>query len=172
MYKGILFPVALLCLASSAIGQTAQRPNAPPELRQLDAWVGKWSCEANTISANIKYAATMQCAWFAGGFALECRSQYSQPQVSSDVMIWGYSGVDKAYTMYSYNTTSVYRSVAKGQWTGTTWTYSRDVVYQGKSAVMRLEGKQESAERFSFQWRRSVEGGPWSTTMEGSCKKQ
>ena len=172
MHNRLVSCAVLACFSVLGYGQTAQAPKPSPELQRLDYFAGKMSCEGVTKSDNAKSAGTMQCAWFKGGFALECRAHFTVPTEGTGVYVYGYSTAEKAYTLYSYGSTGSWPGVRKGQRQGTTWTFDREGTYSGKPAKYQLVMTEDSPVKSGYQWRRSVEGGPWTVTSEGSCTKE
>lgn len=159
------------CLAALVQAQTTPAPKPPAELKQLDYFVGKWNCEGVNKLTNAKGASEGQCAWFKGGFVLECPTHTTAPSEREDVWIFGFSTADKAYTAYHYGSTGASPGVHKGQRSGTTWTFVREGTFEGKPTKFQVVVNEVSASRYTTQSRRSVEGGPWTVTQEGSCTK-
>lgn len=165
----LTYCAALTCLAALVHAQTTPAPTPPPELKQLNYFVGKSSCEGIIKASNTKRVWTGQCRWLKGDFVLECRALYTAPSESEAVSVFAYNTEEKAYTAYSYGSTGANPSVYKGQRTGTTWTFVREGTVGGKPTKFQVVMTEDSAGKWSYQNRRAVEGGPWTVTQESSC---
>ena len=113
----------------------------------------------------------MQCAWFKGGFVLECRTHNTAPQETTAVLVLGYSIAEKAYTAYSYGSTGSMSAVSKGQRHGATWTFTWEEPYNGKPASGQLTLTEDSPMKWSSETRLSMEGGPWAVLSKGTCTR-
>ncbi len=171
--RRLVYYAALACLAALVHAQTTPAPKPPPELKQLDYFAGKLSCEGVTRPDNAKTLSTSECVWFKGGLVLECRTHDIAPQESTGVLILGYSTPEKAYTAYSYGSMGSGRDVSKGQRQGTTWTWTWDGEETSgkKPARFQMTITEDSSVKYHVQARRSVASGPWTVISEGTCTK-
>jgi hypothetical protein len=128
-------------------------------------WLGTWQCEyENKTGAQAKGEASMGCEWAAGGFFMVCKS-------GTWTSVAGYDSEEKAYGEFRYFNDG-WMDFSKGWTSGNTWTF----VYEGEHSGGKARRRQvvstfQSPTVWTYQWDRSVEGGPWVTTTVGKCSK-
>jgi len=172
----ILAGAAFVLAGSSAI-RAQEAPKPGPEHKKLEYYVGKWSSEsevkANPMMPSGKYSSKDDCAWFQGGFALQCRSEGAGPMgPMKSAYFLGYSNEDKVYTYYGVdNTGMVPTTVSKGTVQGDTWVYTDESKMGGKLVKSRYTIKQLSPSAYSFKWETLGNAGAWSTVLEGKSTK-
>jgi hypothetical protein len=152
-----LFAALAVC---PAFGQTVP-PKPGPEVQRLGYFAGSWSIAGEFKTEPVgKYAGTMVCEWFEGGFVLICKGSYTGVRgTSSEMHIFSYSPTDKAYNWYSLGTTGAARTVQKMTVDGKKWICDSDGTFQGKPAKYHYEWLEESPASFTYGFTRFVEGG-------------
>ena len=154
--------VAVVVFSVMVPGQTAPAPG--PELRALDAWLGKWLCDGRN-AAGVTYRMQMQCEWLTGGLVLQC-------QPGDRTAIYGYSSRLQAYTLYRYGGRQApWTSVATGRRDGNKVTFLLDDFVNGKLAKLEHSLTADPPGTLKYEWRQSVDGGPWAVNSSGTCKK-
>src|SRR5574340_622422 len=126
--------VACLPLALAVCPVFAQAPTAKPgpEVQRLGYFVGRWSLAGEFKTEPLgKYAGTMACEWFEGGFVLICKGSSDGVRgAGSEMHILSYSAQDKAYNWYSVGTMGAARMVRRMTVEGKKWICDSDGTYQ------------------------------------------
>lgn len=164
----VLFMLAVPCLAFGQ-AQTAPPPKPGPEVQQLAAWQGTWQCSGESkTGTQTRSEFSLACEWAAGGFFLVCKSASKTAEWTG---IWGYNPEAKAYFGFRYYSDG-WTDFPKGWLNGKTWTFVFEDEHRGGKAQRRqVTEVVESPTVLTFQWDRSVEGAPWTTTAVGRCSK-
>ena len=90
---------------------------------------------------------------------------------SQSYILWGYNPEAKAYFGFRYYSDG-WTDFPKGWLNGKTWTFVFEDEHRGGKAQRRqVTQVLESPTVLTFQWDRSVEGAPWTTTAVGKCSK-
>ena len=161
--RRLVYCAALAYLAALAHAQTTPAPKPPPELKQLDYFAGKWSCEGVNKLTNVKSCVYDAVRVVQGWFRPRMPRHTPPPRTNAKVSRFTASALWKRRTRRTAIAVPVpTSSVFKGQRTGTTWTYTREGTFEGKPAKYHSVTNEASASKFSTQVRRAVEGGPWT----------
>ena len=98
-----------------------------PELKRLDAMVGRWRVDVDLKATPLSQAAratgTEECEWFAGRHVV-CRSEAKGPAGSySQMRTFSYVAARKEYALYAVDSLGS-ALLAHGQVSGDTWTFT------------------------------------------------
>ncbi len=171
---------AVAVLFCAGLAQAEEPPAGPPkpgpEHKKLEFFVGTWSGKAEIKESPMGPGGPMTwtetCEWFPGGFAVVCRSEGKGPMGPVNGLgILGYNGQENAYTYYGVDSGG-WSGLAKGTIAGPIWTFTSDEQMGDKVVRGRYTLKQVSADRQTFTYEASVDGGPWNTVMEGGSDRK
>ena len=166
---------AMLAFAT-ALAQAGEAPKPGPEQKALGYFAGKWTSEGEMkpgpFGPGGKMTSTDACAWFAGGFQLECRGTGSGAMGSMTTLgIITYNPVEKAYTFYGIDSTGM-ADYSKGKKDGKTWTFASKSEMNGKAFHSRYTMVEGSPSSYTYKWDMSEDGTKWTTMMEGKSTKK
>jgi hypothetical protein len=172
--KTIYFPFAVLCASILIPAIHSQTPELPPkhgaEHEKLAYFQGKWVYEEEvkpaTYSHGGKYVYTESCEWFAGEFAVVCRS-YNQNGTPKGLSIMGYDLREKTYT-YCGTQSNGESGFQRGTIDGDTWTWIDD----GKITHGRFTEKTVNPDMASYTYEVAHGSEPWTLVTEGKQTRQ
>lgn len=123
MHRRALRLLFLVLLAGPGVASAQQ----PPELKRLDAMVGRWRVEVELKATPLTQAAaatgTEQCEWFAGRHVV-CRSEAKGGQLTYNQMrTISYVPARREYAAYTVDGLGT-ALLASGQVDGNTWTFT------------------------------------------------
>lgn len=168
----LLLAMAVPCLA---FGQ-AQPPPPPkpgPEVQRLAYFVGTWKTDGEfLLDPKGKYGGTVTFEWFPGDFSIVGRAEGTGVRgPMNELHIFSYSDTDKAYTWYLMSRSGASRMVRKWSVDGRVWTCEAESTVGGKPAKYRYTMTEVSPTFYSYKVERSVEGGPWTQTIDWKATK-
>jgi hypothetical protein len=147
----LVFPLSL---------QSQEGP--PPEVGALDSWVGEWSYKLGETGYG-----TVVYHWVGEFFLRYDESNTDQEGVTIQILgVMGYDVEEGVYTLDRYWGNG-YSDRFKGTLEGNVWTFTRDEIDGVVGRVTITDGEDEK----SFRWERSVDGGPWELTSDGSMQR-
>ena len=151
----VALPLAFLFL--SAIPTLAQERS--PELQRLDWFVGNWTF--NEVEGE------SECERL-GDYIVHCNSAWTTADGNpvEAVFLMRYDAEAEVYRGYRFYSGG-YADVALGWVEDDTWTF----VYEGPAGARFKFTGVASGDTWTFVWHRSVQGGPWEQTSEGSMTK-
>ncbi len=152
-----------------------QTPKPGPEVKRLGYFAGNWSTEGETKQSLFgpagKFNGSDHNEWFTGGFFLVLHSEAKGPMGEmKGLSLMGYNAAEQVYTYNGFDNMGTAES-AKGTVRGDTWDWTSESKMGGKAVKSRYTIKELSPTSYSFKWEASVDGGPWSTIMEGKSTK-
>lgn len=171
---------AMLVVSSGvAFAQAPGGPPAPsPEQKRLGYFVGKWHAEGevkpNAFMPAGKMISEDSCTWFAGEYAVVCRSKGTTPMGPGEgLAIMGYSAEEGVYTYYAVdNSPMSMTSVPRGKVTGADWVYDDEAKMGGKVVKSRYTVHQQSPTAYTFAWEVLGDDGSWKMVVEGRSTKR
>ena len=157
----------LVLMPIVAAAQQAATPG--PEHRRLEYFVGSWNYEIRGTESG---AGTWTVEKAPGGFFLASETYRPSAGASLDIgAVMGYDPVRQVYTWYRYWSNG-YSDFARGWVSGDTLVFVLDEAKQeGKDVREQITMILAEPGYFTFRWERSVEGGPWTVTSEGTMTK-
>jgi hypothetical protein len=162
-----LFVVALLTMTSAAVARAqAPAPQLGEEYQRLGYLVGTWKgggdMYATALSAVGKFAATITCTRFSGGFHVVCNVDGMMGgEPYREMAVFGFDPEAKQYTWYDIDSTGM-NAFCRGSVQGPTWTFVFDVKAGGKPAKLRVFITELSPTSFENRAEVSLGGGPWA----------
>ena len=151
-----------------------QTPEASPELKKQDFFVGTWRLEGITKASPFgpggqKFQSTENLEWMPGGFFLLARS-YSGEKLA-EVTVIGYDSDQKVFTHTSFKSSGE-TELWKGTAEGDSWIWTKEEKIGGKPFEDRLAIKKKSPNSYSFVVEmKPADGDTWSTVAEGTGTK-
>jgi hypothetical protein len=115
-----------------------------------------------------KVTSSDTCEWFDGRFAVICHSEGRTPMgPNKSIGILGYSPEEKVYTYYGIdNSGMMMASVARGTYSGDTWTYTDEGTMGGQKYKSRVTIKEVSPTSYTFTMEMQGPDGKWAPLME------
>jgi hypothetical protein len=167
---------ALFISATVALSQgPGQTPKPGPEIQRLGYFVGKWQGEGELkpgpFGPGGKFTTYDNNEWFPGRFFLVMHSDEKTPMGDGKtMMVVGYNSEEKVYTFNSIDSMGE-AETSKGTVQGDTWTWLSESKMGGKSMKVRFTIKELSPTAYTTKFEMSMDGGAWSTVMEGKAHK-
>lgn len=130
-----------------------------PMAKRMDIFVGDWKYE--------HMEGESKCVWL-GKLTLHCESSWINKEGKKMKMVWlnRYDSKAKLYTTHRFYSNG-YMDSGLGWVDGNTWTYVYDVDADNRYRITVVMSENTS----NYKWHRSLKGGPWEPTGEGSMKK-
>jgi hypothetical protein len=175
--KRIIGSVAI-CVLLLGVSIQAQAPQGPPkpgpEVQKLAYFVGNWNEKGkSTMHGAIgPVSSTQEWEWMSGGFFVVGHSDNKSPM--GDFKLMAVLGYDPEAKMYSYNAFDSWGEVitAKGTVSGDTWTWTSEMMMEGKSMKTRVTEKEVSKTQYTLKFESSTDGGgTWTSGMETTLTK-
>jgi hypothetical protein len=169
--------VLVLLAAGFGVAQSPETPEPGREHKRLGYFVGKWTVTGDMkpgpMGPGGKFTGVDTCEWFAGGFAVVCRSEGKGPMgPTKGLAILGYSPEEKVYTYYGTdNSGAVMTTVPRGTVQGTTWTYADESTMGGEKVKSRVTIKEVSPTEYTFSMDLQNPSGQWSRLFESKATK-
>ena len=169
----LLLTLVVPCLAFGQ-AQTAPPPKPGPEVQRLGYFVGTWKYVGKVLTdPKGTYEGTQTWEWFPGGFSVVGKAEGTGvsggPQ--NELMIMRYSNTDKFYPSYTVSRSGAGRTVRKWSVNGSVWTCEAESTVDGKPAKYRYTTTEDSPAAWTYKVERSVEGGPWTQTIDLKATK-
>ena len=175
--KVVLSTVVSIAVASAAVlAQTpSQAPKPGAEHKRIAYFAGQWSYQGEVKASPLgpagKVSSTESCEWFAGGFALVCRTKGTTPRgAGTGHSITSYDPMRKLYTFYAINSLGD-NIFARGRVDGKVWTWTDEMTVDGKAMKIRATVTEDTATAYTFKLEVSVDGGAMSVIEEGKATK-
>ena len=171
--KWIVMTLAIGVLVVSVFGQAAQTPPKPgPEHKWMDYFVGRWAIEGEIKGSPFgpagRFTSTEDAEWAPGGLFLLMHWDWKGPDgQAKGLTVMGYNATQKVYFSRSFDFTNGGAWGFSGPAEGDTLTFTNEFKEDGKLVKRRYVSKRLSSTSFSVTMEYSIDGGPWSTTMEG-----
>ena len=164
--------VVALCSAV-AFAQAPQAPPKPgPEVKKLNVFVGKWSSagemKPGLMGPGGKFSGIDNCEMVSGGFGVLCHSTMDMGAMGKglEVGIHGYDADKKEY-VYSAVGSDGSMTLARGQVTGDTWTWTAEGKIGDKVMKQRYSIKWTSKDAYEFKFDAGPDANSMQTVMEG-----
>ena len=180
MKISLRFSLVLLVAVLLLIALRAQTPQAPPkpgaEHEKLAYFIGKWSTEADVKPTSFgpggKYTATETCEWFAGKFAVVCKTEGNMMGGAiHEMSVLSYDSYAKTYVYFETNNWGE-NVFSRGAVNGDTWTWNNDTPMGDKTVHGRFTLKQASPDMASYKFEMASGSDPMSLVMEGKQTRQ
>jgi hypothetical protein len=164
-----VFSASILIPATGA--QTPERlPKHGAEHEKLAYFVGKWIYEEDVkttaYSRSGKYVYTESCEWFAGEFAVVCKS-HNQNGTPKALSIMGYDLREKTYTYFQTHSNGE-SGFSRGTIDGDTWTWIDDL----KITHGRFTEKTVNSDLATYTYEMARGSEPWTQVTEGKQTRQ
>jgi hypothetical protein len=170
--RSILVVVVLLAFSPIGLAQQSAGPPQPgPEEKRLGWWVGKWRSEADMklieFGPGGKVTGNQSCEWFAGGFHVVCRAEFSVSGMGEEkvLVIFSYNREEKAYVQYRIDNWG-HTGTIKGTVQGDTWTWQTESKIQGKVVHWRGTYKEVPPDTAMLTFEMQGDDGKWNVTGE------
>jgi len=170
-----LVAICVLLLGVSIQAQAPQGPPKPgPEVKKLAYFVGNWREEGKSMAHGMSgpISSTQKWEWTSGGFFVVGHSDNKSPV--GDFTIMAVLGYDPQAKMYTYNVFDSWGEaiVAKGTVSGDTWTWTTEMMMEGKPMKSRLTFKEVSKTQYTCKYESSTDGGStWTSEQESTFTK-
>jgi hypothetical protein len=119
-----------------------------------------------------KVTGTTHTEWMPGGFFIVLHSTGDMAGMGkfTSTAYLGYNPEDKVYTYDEFSSTGEHVS-AKGTVEGDTWTWTSEDKMGGKVMKGRFTEKIVSPTSYDYKFEASIDGGDYTTFMEGKATK-
>lgn len=170
-----LVAICILLLGVSIQAEAPQgAPKPGPELQKLAYFVGNWKEAGKSTAHGMEgpVSSTQKWEWASGGFFLVGHSSNKSPM--GEFTIMSVLGYDLASKMYTYNIFDSWGDafLAKGTVSGDTWTWTTEMIMEGKTMKSRTTWKEISPTKYTLNYGSSADGGnTWSSDMETTFTK-
>jgi hypothetical protein len=155
----------------------AKKKAGPPKPslahRKLAYFAGKWRHEGEIKPSPFgpagKFTYTETCEWFAGGFALVCRSEGDVPEGKMEgLSILGWDAAEKSYVYFEINSTGELL-YSRGTARGKIWTSKNASkrLLNGKPVRTRLTLTQVSRDVATYKFEMAAPRQPLKLVMTG-----
>jgi hypothetical protein len=172
--------IAIGAVMLSAMVAAAQNPPAMPkpgpELEKIKYFLGTWK-EAGEVKPGPmgpggKVTGTTHSEWMPGGFFIVLHSNGDMAGMGkfTSTAYLGYNPEEKVYTYDEFSSTGEHVS-AKGTVEGDTWTWTTEEKMGGKVMKGRFTEKIGSPTSYDYKFEASIDGGDYTTFMEGKATK-
>ena len=170
-----LIAICVLLLGVSIQAQAPQGPPMPgPEVKRLAYFVGNWKEEGKSTAHDMEgpVSSTQKWEWVSGGFFIVGHSDNKSPMGNFKIMVVrGYDPASKMYTLNAYDSWGEVIT-AKGTVSGDTWTWTSEMMMEGKSMKSRVTEKEVSKTQYTLKYESSTDGGStWISGMETTFTK-
>ena len=170
-----LVAICVLLLGVSIQAQAPQGPPKPgPEVKKLAYFVGNWKEEGKSMAHGMSgpISSTQKWEWTSGGFFVVGHSDNKSPV--GEFTIMAVLGYDPQAKMYTYNVFDSWGEaiVAKGTVSGDTWTWTTEMMMEGKPMKSLLTFKEVSKTQYTCKYESSTDGGStWTSEQESTFTK-
>jgi len=152
----------------------AQAPEGPPkpgsEHEKPRLLCGEWASEgdakASAFGPGGKYSGIETCEWFAGKFAVVCKTKHHDGGQLKGMSVLSYDTYQKSYIYFETNNwgENVY---SRGAVNGDTWTWNNDSRWAAKRSTAASPMKQTSRDAASYKFEMAAGSDPMTLVMEG-----
>jgi hypothetical protein len=171
----VLAAAMLLAMAATAQNPPAM-PKPGPEVEKLKYFLGNWKqtgeVKPGPMGPGGKVTGTQNGVLMPGGFYIEVHGTGDAPGYGkfTSTAYLGYDPQEKTYTYDEFDSTGEH-TVAKGTFEGDTWTWTNEVKMGGKVMKGRYTEKINSPTSYDYKYEASIDGGEYTTFMEGKATK-
>ena len=132
------------------------------ELEKVQFYVGEWTYEHSSGHGTMVFKSF-------GDNLIYAEEEYTTDSGNLSLMlhVMGYDGEEGVYWWRRF-TRSSGGGFFKGTIEGNTLTWVAEAV-EGRQT--RMVQEKDSDDLFHFRWERSVDGGPWEATIEGTTRR-
>lgn len=133
-----------------------------PEMEKAQFWVGDWSYEVGEGYGTMSFKSH-------GDLLIYAIEDYTNPSgaLIRYVHVMGYDSEEGVYWWRRF-TRSSSGGFFKGTLDGNTWTWLTEVVEGRQTRMVQVA---ESEDVIQFRWERSIDGGPWEVTSQGTTRR-
>jgi len=161
-------------------GAAMPAPTPPPELAQLNSWVGSWKCTSQmrlppemggeqSGAYTIAFKKDLGGYWLVG--QMKMGKTKSMPEMKATYYL-GYDSVEKKFVELSVDSAGSYmRGVSNGPQSGT-WVFNEEETMMGKKMKSRTTITQKTPDTGQLKTEIEAEPGKWVPMSENDCKKQ
>jgi hypothetical protein len=166
---GVVLLAGVLAMAQGP----GKAPAPGPEHKRLAFWVGKWSgtgdMKPSPWGPGGKMTWNETCEWFAGNFAVVCRTEMKSPMGDGKSMsILAYHMEDKNYAYFGVTSIGEVE-MSRGTVQGKLWNWTGEGKMQGKPYKIRYTINETSPNSATFKFEMSQDAGKtWAVVMEGT----
>ena len=156
----------VLTLAAAAQAPTAAKPLSI----LIGHWEGSGKFSATAMSAAGSMASKMDCAWSPQQHYLSCEQTLTDEK-GSHQQLTIYTPTETADTFRYYTIAGTSKPfTGEVEVKGDSWTYDNTMEQDGKKTEIRTVNT-FSGDEEKFKTEFSVDGGPWTTMLEGSSHR-
>lgn len=149
-------------MTDSSNTQASQQPKTPaPELKRLDALVGLWRSEGETLgSPSIKIHGTDAYEWLPGGFFLIHRVDVHMGDDKVDALevIGPYEADSRSYPMRSFDNAGSFSTMQASVSDEGVWTFAGDTMRTTLTIA-------DDGQTMKAHWEQSSDGTHWQPWM-------
>jgi hypothetical protein len=166
-----LLTVAFVALVSGPASWAQDVATPGPAFERLAYFVGTWTGEGEQKpgpagGAAGKFAGTMTCTRFDGGFQVVCHVEGTMAgKPYREMAVFGYDAGAKAYTWYDIDNTGM-NGLGRGTYREGAWTYVFEMTAKEKPLKMRITLAKKSPTVFVNKGELAVDGQPWVPAVE------
>ena len=170
MRLGLVLVLLLVVPGGFAAQAPVAAPKPGPELKRLDAFVGKWNTEGQAQASPYgpagKLTAVDTFEWFTGGFFMSHHwdARQGAVQIKGMEMI-GYDSRAKVYTSRFFDNAGN-SGTFKATVQGNVWTWTGESEVAGKPLKERCTATVVSADVLTNKCEYSTDGAKWLTNFE------
>jgi hypothetical protein len=171
--KRLLVSVVVLAFAMPCVAQTVQPPKPGPEVQRLGYFVGTWTFVGEILTdPKGTYEGTVTWKWLPGGFSVVGKPDGTamSGNATGELTTLSYTPTYKAYTWLTVRRGRLPEG-GKSSVSGNVWTCEEEATVGGKPAKRRQTLTEVSPTSYSYKVERSVEGGPWTQTIDLKATK-
>jgi hypothetical protein len=171
----VLAAVMFLTMAATAQNPPAM-PKPGPEVEKLKYFLGNWKqageVKPGPMGPGGKVTGTQNGSLMPGGFYIELHGTGEAPVYGkfTSIAYLGYDPQEKTYTYDEFDSTGEH-TVAKGTFEGDTWTWTNEAKMGDKVMKGRYTEKITSPTSYDYKYEASIDGGEYTTMMEGKATK-
>ena len=159
----------------STAALSAQAPKPAPELKRLDAFVGKWTADGQAMASPYgpagPVASTDTFEWMAGGFFMVHHWDVKQGATPIKGMeVIGYDATSKAYISRFFDNAGN-TGTFKGTWQGNTLVWSGETEVAGKPLKERCQMGTPAGDVWAGKCEYSTDGSKWMPNFESKNRK-
>jgi hypothetical protein len=161
----------VLMFAPSAMSAFAQSSDAAKPLAVfVGHWEGGGKFNTTAMSSEGTVTSKTDCAWSAQGRYLVCEQSLTDEKgTHQQLTVYTPSDEGSDFTYYTITGSAApFTGTVKIE--GNTWTYDNKFEQDGKKTEVRTINTFTGSEE-SFKTEFSVDGGPWTTMLEGKSQR-
>jgi hypothetical protein len=164
-----------LALGWVTVAAQATKATPGPEHKRMAYFAGQWKYEGEAKESPLgpggKLTGSETCEWFAGSFALVCRSKGTGPKgPGTGQSVMSYDPARKAYTFFAISSHGD-NIFVRGQVQDKVWTWSDEVTIEGKKMKIVATVTEETPTSYSFKLEAGADGGQMMVVEQGKSTK-